>query len=324
MDTDINNIQFVDSDDMIKPETCKLLYQKAKKYDADIVYFNMEFLNDEESGLVREKQRNKEFEGIYTGKELFCKHQEMKTLKPEAVRHFIKKDFILEEDLFFYEKIIHEDMLFSFMAAMKARRVVDINQELYMYRQREGSISWGQKGKKSGSLFVCIVNICSYWMTNEFSEYESRCISNYVRGIYKSYLYSKGYQNKSLAIGGLKERLLKEIIDEKYFSDITFSEEDIEKIGNSSVNILYGAGKIATEVMSALELYDLQIDLIAVSNLAGNADSINGVRIKAISECIDFKDGTVILATDQCYHGEIIDLLSNYGFYNYITPQLHK
>lgn len=315
-------IQFIDSDDMIKPGTCQLLYQCAKENGVDIVYFNMEFLNDIDSGLIRDKQQNIDFKGIHMGRELFCMYQEAGTLKPEAVRHFIKREFLLINNLFFYEGITHEDMLFSFLVAMKAQRAVDLNCELYIYRQRKGSISWGQKERTASSLFVCLTNICSYWIVNDFSSYENQWIANYIQGIYKNYLYYKGYQNNTCILGGEKERLLQNIFSYEYFTKITFSESDILRLRESKVNILYGAGKVATEILRVLEKLSVRVDFIAVTNAEGNASFLNGISIRKISECTDNTDAVVILGTDEKYHNDIIEVLGKYDFHNYIQPKL--
>lgn len=315
-------IQFVDADDMIVPDACRLLYECAERYDADIVYFNMDILNDD-ARLVKEKQKNKKFEGIYTGVRLFCLYQEARTLKPEAVRHFMKKRFLLDNNLSFYEGIIHEDILFSFYAAMKAERVVDLDRELYLYRQREGSISWGNKEKTAASYFVCLINICSYWMTNEFSSYENKWIAHYIKKLYQSYRFYKWYRNPAWKAFGEKEKLLFEILETDYSVGITFTEEDISKLRMSKMNILYGAGRLAVDVFNTLKRLHIQIDGIAVTDTTGNASLMDGVAVKRIEEYRNCENAIFIIGTDVKYHDEIIKVLSRYRLHEYVRPQIN-
>lgn len=57
-----------------------------------------------------------------------------------ACAKFINRIFFVENDLFFKEKLLHEDVLFSFQLALKAKSMVVIHNKLYKYYAREGSI----------------------------------------------------------------------------------------------------------------------------------------------------------------------------------------
>lgn len=259
-------IQFVDSDDILEAGACKKLYIYAKENDADIVYFNMQLLNDEKNYLIQKKRIHKEYPGVYTGVELFCLFSRNGTFKVEAWRHYIKREYLIKNNLFFHEGIIHEDMLFSFMAAMQAKKVCDLNMELYIYRQREGSLSWGQKEKSASSLLVCLMNICSYWLEHQFTAYENECISEYIRGMYTSYLHYKCYQIDKEYYGNDKEILLQKILGDTCFENLRFKESDIERLRKSDFNIIYGAGKIASEVLTILNDENIKVHLIVVTD----------------------------------------------------------
>lgn len=311
-------IQFVDSDDMIHPGAIKTLYSNAKKNDVDILYFNMEFYNDEANNLVRQKLDNKTIEGIYSGKEMFCIHQEINNLKPEAVRHFIRRDFLRKKGIRFYSGIIHEDVLFSFNAAMMAKRVFDLNEELYVYRQRTDSISWSQKNKSADSLFVCLVNIVSYWMTNEFTENENKWIASYIKVLYSNYKRCKCYKTDPFNLMCVKEKALYDIININVSSEFVFDETDIKKLKESDVNILYGAGQIGSEMLCFFDEHGIRISYIAVTDIKGNAPFLNGIPVKNISDLSELKNGIVVLGTDEKWHDSIISNLTKYGFKNII------
>ena len=314
-------IQFIDSDDMIKPETFRKLYALAEDNTTDVIYFNMEFLNDEENNLVRKEVAEKNIVGIHTGREMFCLYQMMNTAKVEAWRQFIRRDFLLESQILFKEGIIHEDILFSFLLAMEAKRVIDYNERLYVYRQRVDSISWSQKHKSAASWFVCLLNICNYWLSHEFLAEEDKWISIYIEKICTTYKGYKEYQGNMESVGNYKERLMYDIVYDRYSSVVEFSDNQIERLKTSDMNIIYGAGKVASEVLKLMKKNEVSINYIAVTRAEDNATSMDGIEVKSIEELSNFKDGIVILGTDRKWHDEIISFLNTYDFENYIVPK---
>lgn len=318
-------VLFVDSDDMVKPGSLKILYNLAESNMVDVVYFNMEFLNDEENGLIREKVKNKTYDGIYTGMELFCRYIKENDYKVEAWRKFIKRDVLIENGIFFYEGIINEDMLFSFLLAVKSEKAMDLNKELYIYRQRKGSIMWSQrKEKASNSLFISMINMISYWMANSFSEHENRCISKFIKDIYKNYLYYKDYSDNDFPKFSNKEKLIKDIFSDKYFPEVKFNKEDLITLFNSKMNMLYGAGRRAVEVLNTLNALNIKVDYILVTNKSNNAKSINGIEVKELREMTDFYNSIVILSADEKYQDEITKDLKENKFNNIIKPIVEK
>jgi D-alanine-D-alanine ligase-like ATP-grasp enzyme len=227
----------------------------------------------------------------------------------------------MENNITFYEGILHEDVLFSFLVAMTAERTVDLNDELYIYRQRSDSIVWSEKNKSASSWFVCFVNMCSYWLSHDFSESENRWIAYYLKNVYDTFTYRMCYQENGDAVGGYKEKAIYDMIFAQRSFEITFEEKDIAILRKSPINILYGAGKIGSEVFEILKRYNIPINYVAVSDTKGNASSMNGVAVKEIRELLDYRDGVVILGTDEKWHGEMIATLEKLGFYNYVKPK---
>jgi glycosyltransferase involved in cell wall biosynthesis len=314
-------IQFIDPDDMIKPNTFATLYSCAEEHGLDVVYFDLEFLNDEEHYLIRRKKNLKCIDGVKTGRELFCLHQQAKTIMSSACTMFIRRDYLQEHKLTFYEGIFFEDNLFTFLVAMTAKRVIQLKKELYIYRQRSDSTIWSKKHKHASSLFVCILHTCNYWFSNDFSEEENRWIASYLEEIYQSFLYARCHQEKACAEGGVKEKALYEMLFRRKRFTIRFEEQDLAILRNSPQNILYGAREKAFEVFELLKTYGIPIHKVAVSEKKGNASYMNGIPVSEISELLDDKDGVVILGTEERYHDEILHTLENLGFRNYIKPQ---
>lgn len=312
-------VQFIDSDDFIEVGACRKLYEFAKANDADIVYFNLRFLNDEVNGLIREEENIKCYNGVFKGRELFCLFQRDNMQKPEAVRHFTKRSFIIENELFFFEGIIHEDILFSFLGIMKAERVCDLCEVLYVYRQRSGSISWGAKEKSASCLLVCLLEICSFWLTGTFSSYENKYISKYIKKLYKYYLYRKAYASRNIYYGNEKEIMLQKIIEGKYFETISFKDSDVEKMRKAQRLVLYGAGKIAVEIIHELQKKEIFVTDVVVS-VKNNTKVLAGLKICEINELIADEDVLFIIGTGKKYRDEICTLLRQKKYTNFIIP----
>lgn len=312
-------IQFVDSDDMIKPNVCGQLYEIAKENNADDVIFNLYFLNSDNE-CYREQKKYPTFPNMYTGKQILCKYQDFNISKPETVRHFLKKEFLLTYNLSFYEGIIHEDILFYFMVLMKAQRVVDINAEYYIYRQRHESICWGQKEDSASSLMVCLINICSYWMTNSFSSEENRYIYEFIKTVYISYLNRKCIQDSTKLLGQEKEQLIQKIIKLNVSKDISFKDFDIEKLKTNRKIIIYGAGAVAKTVLTYLNEKKISVLYIAVTDSTCNPTIVDGVPVKAIRELKEYTDAIVVIGTGQQFYEEITNTLNKYNFTEIIYP----
>lgn len=320
-------IQFVDSDDMIKPNTLKILYNSAKKNNVDVLYFNMVFLNDERNLLVRNNYENKTILGIHSGRKMFCIHQKEKTYKPEAVRHFVNREFLIRNKINFYPKIIHEDILFSFLVSMHAEKAMDLNESMYVYRQRSTSISWSQKSKSAPSMFICLLNICSFWLSMEFSDEENYWMALYIENLYNMYRYYKHYEDESFEIIGYKEKIIYELLQSKLNSNITFSDDDISLLLSSNMKIVYGAGRKAVEIIDYANKQNWKIDAVIVSKKEGNPNKINGIPVQSVfelAELIRERNAIVIIGTDEKYYNEIIELMKKLDIHNIIKPQSVK
>ena len=206
------------------------------------------------------------------------------------------------------------------MVLMKAQRVVDINAEYYIYRQRHESICWGQKEDSASSLMVCLINICSYWMTNSFSSEENRYIYEFIKTVYISYLNRKCIQDSTKLLGQEKEQLIQKIIKLNVSKDISFKDFDIEKLKTNRKIIIYGAGAVAKTVLTYLNEKKISVLYIAVTDSTCNPTIVDGVPVKAIRELKEYTDAIVVIGTGQQFYEEITNTLNKYNFTEIIYP----
>lgn len=140
-------VYFLDSDDLIVPESIQELLAVAEKEELDILYYDykMSFENplveEQFHGRWENKPRSKEYTAVMTGQQMFAQMFQNEDYRPHVPFAFYRRDFIENEKLHFYEGIVHEDLLFSFCAMLSAKRVAHRKKTFYEYRIRSGSIT---------------------------------------------------------------------------------------------------------------------------------------------------------------------------------------
>ncbi len=88
---------------------------------------------------------------------------------------------------------------------------------------------------------------------------------------------------------------------------------------NGKKLLVLGAGIIGKKVVHRLLEQDVR-DFEVVVTVEPSKEKIEGYEVKRISDFIDIKDSVVVLlATTSQLHEELISVISNYGFKNWIT-----
>lgn len=138
-------IYFLDSDDCIDSKLTEICYNTCQNnrtqismFDAGVFYendikkdnfsFNYERKNELDSNVVK------------SGEELFCELDVKKCYRVPVWLFFYEKMFLLSNNLYFYDGIIHEDELFTPKVLLKADRVIYIPKDLIFRRVRNNSI----------------------------------------------------------------------------------------------------------------------------------------------------------------------------------------
>ncbi len=103
-------IKFVDSDDFIDKDTCKICYDKSKELDADIVFHNAK----DDTTLVK---------------------PQFNLVNESSCFAFFKTNIIKDHNIRFREGTsFGEDQAFNLICIPKANRIVTISDNLYTYR----------------------------------------------------------------------------------------------------------------------------------------------------------------------------------------------
>lgn len=322
-------ILFVDSDDMLVEGALEELYRYAEDNNLDNIYFDYEIKNE----LGIEKKSNnkikKEFvdiQRVYEGQELFCMFAKKKEWKIEAWRQFYKREFLENCKCEFYDGILHEDNLFSFICAMQAKRVMEIPKKYYVYRHRNNSIMTTINEKRAESLYIVLMEIFNYWNTHTFSKAVNDAIAEYFEAIYKNLAYYQNYCSKDSELIEKRkpaERKIYQLLKNEKKKYLTLSSNNIRELLNAQHIIVYGAGRGAIDIIQTLQEIGLKIQAVAVSDTTVNARSICGIGVKNISELVEYrKNAAIVIGVTSKYSEEIEKKLKELGFDNVVRPDL--
>lgn len=165
-------VLLLDSDDFIESRALEYLYAEAKNENLDQLFFSARSFNDNEyySEADYNYDRNAEYDGVMTGKEMFIIMSDNGEFKPSACLQIIKKSFLDENDISFINGIYYEDNPFTMECLFKAQRVRYDAIKLYNRRIRTGSIMTSSSGiRSSHNYFITMEHIKKLAIRCDFS-----------------------------------------------------------------------------------------------------------------------------------------------------------
>lgn len=184
-------IAFVDSDDFIAFNNAyEEMINIANKYNSDIVVGNANrYYNDMK--IVEMNKINSIFlKKITTGENYLINSISTKRIFAPVWLNLYKKDFIMNNNLYFKEGILHEDELFSPQIFLKANKVGLYDKNFYNYRQREGSIMYSSTNKEQRIKDMFNICLSLNEIKNTLSNDKSKmAVSNYISYLVLSVAY---------------------------------------------------------------------------------------------------------------------------------------
>ena len=327
---------FLDSDDMLYTFSVEVMVRYMMEFQLDILYFSGDVIYNEEElreMLPNENRiwmRNSFLDHVYSGKEYFIKVFGNGLFPSPVQIQFYRTGYLRKNGLSFSEGYIHEDIFFSYKAALYAESVMAVKDFLYIRRVRKDSIVTRKsdernfEGRFTAFYDILLLNAMyrsdgDFLLESCMERYLDCAYGNLVR-IYnqldkdektrirfiertKSMLYAKmkkGLERKMIISGYGTVRLQKEMI------------------------ILIGAGKIGQE---AAEYFGKHKVLFFADNDANKrGKQLCGIEIKAVEDlekyenCCDF-----VICSSHDY--EIADQLQGMGissFYNFKKKSVYE
>jgi glycosyltransferase involved in cell wall biosynthesis len=153
-------IYFLDSDDELLPVSIERLILIAKKHSPDFIISEFELIGSSD----RKKYptiKFKDKEVVY-GKEI-PEGLYKRIWHGMAWNKLLRKDLFFEKKCFFYDGIIHEDILWSFILANKSTKMAVCKEATYLYRIRHDSITQKFSQKNFQSLLIIFKEIHQYF-----------------------------------------------------------------------------------------------------------------------------------------------------------------
>ena len=139
-------IFFLDSDDMITKTAFEEIYSIAKNFDADVLDYEKVYrMNGKEISITSAILQPENFVTEPTLENLnFIERLNrfaMKRFHWGAGGQFIRRDFVIENELRFLDIISAEDLVFSLCMVCCAKKYVRVPNIFYVYRKHESSVT---------------------------------------------------------------------------------------------------------------------------------------------------------------------------------------
>lgn len=154
-------VWFIDSDDWIDENCLNKIFENVLRYKSEIFWLGHRVVfNDKVYDSFRPKVIDTPIDGM----------QFFQTCLNELFyiwKFVYKRSFLLENELFFYEGIIYEDLEFTPRALFKARTCLTISELYYNYLMRNGSIINNFTHKNIDHLFFIYKRLRTFMIENE-------------------------------------------------------------------------------------------------------------------------------------------------------------
>ena len=144
-------IAYVDSDDWVEPDMYEKLYKKAIADNADIVVCGYNVYNEKNEKLKEEKSYN----------ERISDNKKMQIFLGDnsAWNKIYKKEIIVNNNIKFRSNIWYEDIDFKINILLSCKKISIIDNKLYNYLIRQGSIMNNSKVEKNLDILLAFDNI---------------------------------------------------------------------------------------------------------------------------------------------------------------------
>ena len=154
---------FLDSDDWIDETCLEKLYNKAKADQAELCIYGCIPYDDEKRQCITSKYYTTDIYQRCTSTP--CNYKQITDCiftRFEAVLKLWKRDFFIDNKLFFSEGVWFEDVISHVKGMILAKRITFVNECLYFYRQRKGSTTKAVNNKKIFDAFVSFDSVMKF------------------------------------------------------------------------------------------------------------------------------------------------------------------
>ncbi len=131
-------ITFLDSDDWIPKPAYRLMYQKAKEKDADVIIGQM--MRKVNGGKWTPVANNKRLVSLF-GDENCAKEYIIPLINPSACNKIFKRKMLVDNNIVFPDAVMSEDLAFCISVLDHAESIYNIDEIVYMYESNSNKQS---------------------------------------------------------------------------------------------------------------------------------------------------------------------------------------
>lgn len=317
---------FVDSDDFIRNDTLAIINEAILKDNPNAISFETDILYEGDSKERDNKDswyyKHHMYPNVSKGEALFEKMMKNDEYCDSACLLAVKREWLLENGLFFYKGILYEDSLFSMNVFLNASRMKHISEKLYTYRVRESSImTSGFTNENIRSRIVVFKELIKLINQRDYSETVKK---QFFRYVYLVADHIKRMDKMCESSGELPldstEDFIARILKVSSYKNSINSNiilGGIEAVVKSCKSIaLYGAGKAGNMMLFFLSSRKLRdkVSCFLVSNTYGANEEIQGIPVVSFDEFDEIDTTIIICVMDSAARREIFMKLENKGF----------
>lgn len=129
-------LAFLDSDDRIDADYCRLLYEAARKQEADLAFCHIAF--EQPDGRTRIRRNPSVADGAFEDK---AKRRYLCRFTSYFTTYLYRRELLLQEGPRFPDTRSAEDSCFLICCLLSARRIASVDRALYRYRLNPVSVS---------------------------------------------------------------------------------------------------------------------------------------------------------------------------------------
>ncbi len=205
---------FLDSDDIFSRNLCKLSFEEAVKYNADIVLFKAKKIDMKTNeitpipGLLRrELLPNKK---VFNAKDIPDKIFQLSTSAPWSKLY--KAKFVKQNNLKYQSCPNSNDVFFTRTAFVTAKRITTLNKTLVNYRTNHGINTQAQKHKNPLAFYNAYMEVKKYLEAKKlYKKYESSFQNVVLVETVTNYMTTNSDESKKEILKKLKNGGAKEI-----------------------------------------------------------------------------------------------------------------
>ena len=161
-------VYFIDSDDQLKENALETLITKMEAEDLDTLYFDAENIYEDDhakdNSFVDDDyyKRRFKYDKEYTGQSLFVEMKKNDEYRASPCLQMNKLSLLNDNNIRFYEGIIHEDEIFSMQICIYSKKAAHIKELFYIRLvQNESTMSSSKYLKRSKGYFISLLELAN-------------------------------------------------------------------------------------------------------------------------------------------------------------------